>query len=144
MSPTDRQTLLRKLSYLQGTLEALAPIRQLAREEFFSDKRNLPLTERYMQIAIESVIDCSRLVVALKGWRRVREETDAWLIMARHGIITQELAERLSKARGFRNILVHEYAEIDTTLVHKNLQEGYGDLQEFAKTLASYLQEEKT
>ena len=38
-------------------------------------------------------------------------------VLARHGVIAAELAEVLARAVGFRNVLVHGYAEVDDDLV---------------------------
>lgn len=141
MSPRDRESLRRKLQFLRKTLEKLQPYRQLDHGAFFADEVNCALVERYMQTAIESVIDSSRLLVALLGWRRVKEETDAFLILARHSIFSEALANRLVDAKGFRNVLVHHYAEVEPELVYRHLKDDCPDLDEFARAIERYLQE---
>lgn len=140
MTPRDRETLGRKLEYLRGTLEEIVPYRKLTLKEYLHDRLSQLIVERLLQLAIESVMDCSRLLVFIMGWRRVREESDALLILVRHKLITQKHAERLLKAKGFRNILVHEYVELDQKQVYRNLQKGFTDLQNFAKALAKWLE----
>lgn len=139
MSPADRETLLKKLEYLHGTLEELFETRGMSEEAFVGDRLLQDATARRLQLAIESVTDCSRLLVTLEGWRRVREEADAVLILAREGVIANELAQRLLEAKRFRNVLVHLYVDVDPALVYRNLQEGYRDLEGFATSLATWL-----
>ena len=59
--------------------------------------------------------------------------------LAQAGIIHENLAMRLKKAVGFRNIAVHNYDEIDWTIVHIIARYHLGDFVEFAKVIASRL-----
>ena len=95
--------------------------------------------ERLLELCLQSVIDCSRLLVALRDWRGIRDDRDALVIMEEKKIIGKALSERLLRAKGFRNILVHEYVEIDPDLLYKNLQEGLPDIWEFARCLAQQI-----
>ena len=40
---------------------------------------------------------------------------------------------------GFRNLLVHDYAEVDPELVYEFLQHRVVDFEEFMKHIAAYL-----
>ena len=139
MTPADRQTLLRKLGYLQKNLDLLVPYKALSEEEFLANIEKKFAIERLLQTAIESVIDCSRLLVLMEEWRKLREEKDALLILAEKSVIAEDLSERLLRAKGFRNVLVHEYVEVDPHLLYQHLQGGIADLQAFARSLASWL-----
>jgi uncharacterized protein YutE (UPF0331/DUF86 family) len=49
------------------------------------------------------------------------------------GIITPELSKSLAVGAGLRNILVHEYAEIDYVLLHKSIPLSLRDFSAFIK-----------
>ena len=93
-----------------------------------------------LELSIQSVIDLSRLLVTLEDWRRIRDERDALLLLAERAVIEPELADRLLKAKGFRNVLVHEYGELDPDLLYAHLRDDVGDLWEFARGVAGWLQ----
>ena len=59
--------------------------------------------------------------------------------LAQAGVIHENLAIQLKKAVGFRNIAVHNYREIDWTMVHTIAGHHLGDFTEFAKTIATRL-----
>jgi uncharacterized protein YutE (UPF0331/DUF86 family) len=69
--------------------------------------------ERQMQVAIQSVLDICNHVVADMKLEVPDEEKQAFRILASHKIIPQSLAKTLSSLAGMRNILVHEYLEVD-------------------------------
>ncbi len=140
MTPADRQSLIRKLGYLQKNLDLLAPYRQLSEQELIGNPEKKFSVERLMQTAIESVIDCSRLLVLIQDWRRLRDERDALIVLAERSVIAEDLCERLLRAKGFRNVLVHEYVEVDPHLLYVHLQTGIADLQAYARSLAVWLE----
>jgi len=63
-----------------------------------------------------------------------------FLILGKSGIIPGEFAEVFAQAAGFRNILVHIYEDIDTSILHMFLTEQrLEDFDEFAGYIAQYL-----
>ena len=59
--------------------------------------------------------------------------------LARAGILSADLAARMKKAVGFRNIAVHDYETIDWDLVYEIALHHTRDFAEFAKAVASKL-----
>ena len=57
-------------------------------------------------------------------------------ILAQQGFLPQDLASRLKKAIGFRNIAVHNYERIDWQIVFSILKFHLVDFSEFAKLVA--------
>ena len=49
------------------------------------------------------------------------------------------LSKRLAPMAGFRNILVHEYLEIDRHRVYRVLREDLGDFELFLKAVSRLL-----
>ena len=141
MTSADRQTLARKLDYLRTQLDALEPYRSLTRDELLATLERRLAVERMLELSIQSVIDSSRLLVSVEDWRPPRDERDALLLLADRGVIPADLADRLLKAKGFRNILVHDYVAIDPDLLVQHLWDDAGDLWAFARHLTQHLRD---
>ena len=60
-------------------------------------------------------------------------------ILAQEGLFNNELASRLKKAVGFRNITVHNYENINWNIVHSIVKYHLADFSEFAKVVAMRL-----
>ena len=60
---------------------------------------------------------------------------DAFRALARDGVLDAALAERLAKAAGFRNVVVHAYAALDLHRIHAAATEGPADLRAFLAAL---------
>ena len=71
------------------------------------------------------------------GASRERRRDPIWL-RGEHGVLTPELAVSMRKAVGFRNVLVHDYIEVDDSIVVDKLK-SLGDLEEFVRQVAVYV-----
>ena len=54
------------------------------------------------------------------------------------GVITEETAERMKKAVGFRNITIHEYEKIDWLVVYKIITDHLDDFKGFARQVLAW------
>ena len=60
-------------------------------------------------------------VISSEGLGMPQTNADALRLWGKNGVIESELAEGISCAVGFGNVLVHEYAEADDSVVVANL-----------------------
>lgn len=63
--------------------------------------------------AIEACIDVAMHVAATEGLASPDTNADAVRSLGRHGIVASRTADAVGRAVGFRNVLVHRYAEVD-------------------------------
>jgi uncharacterized protein YutE (UPF0331/DUF86 family) len=88
--------------------------------------------------AIEACVDVAQHICAAGGWGPPADNGDAVRLLGEHGILTAELAISMRKAVGFRNVLVHDYIEVDDSIVVGRLK-SLGDLEEFVRQVAAYV-----
>lgn len=100
------------------------------------------IVDRRMQIAIESCIDIATHLAAGLDLERKERASDVFLLLSKHKVISDETSQRLAGAVGLRNILVHEYADIDYKLAYKDLKEKLQDLKNFAKEVISFTEKQ--
>ncbi|MHA6784927.1 type VII toxin-antitoxin system HepT family RNase toxin [Pseudonocardia saturnea] len=63
---------------------------------------------------------------------------DAFRSLATAGFVDGELAARLARAAGFRNLVVHAYAELDLRRLHAIASGGPADLRAFLAALRDH------
>lgn len=63
----------------------------------------------------------------------------AFEVMAGAGLLETDLADRMKRAVGFRNTVVHEYQAIDWRIVHGICRERLGDFRAFARAVSDLL-----
>lgn len=88
--------------------------------------------------AIEAVVDVAQHMAAAEGWGPPDSNADAVRLLGRRGVLDPELGERLARAVGFRNVLVHEYVDVDDRVVVDRLQD-LGDLRAFPSAVVRWL-----
>lgn len=138
MEKVDRERVLIKLDGLDGYLGELKQIAPRSYEEFQSTEKKRAC-ERLLQLAVESVIDvCHLLVVGLRLGLPA-EEDDLVSKLVHAGILSKAMGETVREMKGFRNILVHEYAEVDDHLVYEAVQTRTSDFRAFSEGILTYL-----
>lgn len=132
VSPEVVQARLKKLAECTRLLKKLS---RSPKEEFIRDPLVHGNAERYLQLAIQCTLDIGNHFLSNLKLRAPNEYREIFIILAENKILPAELADRLASAAGLRNILVHDYLELDVERVHEFLRERLGDFEEFAKAI---------
>ena len=84
-----------------------------------------------LQRACESAIDLAMHLVRVERLGVPQETRDAFALLAGAGLIDADLAERLQKMVGFRNIAVHAYERLNLHVVRAILTQRLADFERF-------------
>jgi uncharacterized protein YutE (UPF0331/DUF86 family) len=60
-------------------------------------------------------------------------------LLARAGVLAPDLAARLERMAGFRNVVVHMYQDVDVGIVRDVVLNHLGDLLEFVTAIRARL-----
>lgn len=134
----DRQTVQRRLLKLEQALRKLKVLAKVSWDEYIKDEAIQDRVERNLQIAAQICIDIGSHVIADRGFRPPYGYGDIFTVLQEEGLLPEKLASNMRKIAGFRNILVHDYLEIDPGIVFKSLKE-INDFKEFAEHVAGWL-----
>jgi len=129
---------------IEARLRFLQEAANSKQEEFLTDHRLSASAERDLEIAIQACLDIADHLIAKLGLelpKKDRKETFA--ILARNGIISQELVKNLTAMAGQRNILIHEYLEVEREKVYQTIKENLGDIVAFVQAIQKFLDERK-
>ena len=129
----DREIFSRRLAGLHGYLEKLRAFQHTSEQEFRSSPALHDLAERYLHLAVECVLDLGNHTIAEKRLPTPDTNQDTFTRLEEAGEIPGELAARLRAWAGFRNILVHQYLDIDHGIAWRAIQKDLGDLEAFAR-----------
>lgn len=134
----DKERILGKIDELDGYLDELIKIVPEGFEEYqqIEKKRSC---ERLLQLCIECVVDICKLFVSGLRLGLPSETNDLFNKMSKRGVLSKEVNAMLKEMKGFRNILVHEYAVVDDELVFKMAKTGPQDFKKFKKEVLEAL-----
>ncbi len=129
-------------NYLASLEESVRRIKNMdfTFDMILGDEDVQDLLDRRMQKAIESCIDIVIHLASQLQLPRREKASDIFLLLASHKVIDANLANKLKQAVGFRNILVHEYTDVDYTLAYSDIDKKLEDLETFAYQIRAYLQ----
>jgi uncharacterized protein YutE (UPF0331/DUF86 family) len=125
-----------KISTIRKYLKILENYKKYSKQEI---EENLDLrgaVERYLYLVVQATIDLAETVISLKDFRKPTTFAESFLILEEEKIIDKKLAEQLVKMVGFRNILAHDYTEIDYEIVYEVLHKRLRDIEEFLKRIS--------
>jgi uncharacterized protein YutE (UPF0331/DUF86 family) len=134
----DKDRILAKIDELDAYLGELKQIAPSGYDEYqqIEKKRSC---ERLLQLCIECVIDVCKLIVVQLRLGLPSEENDLFAKLEDKGLLSHQVAEVVRQMRGFRNILIHEYAAIDDELVYTYVNARLGDFESFKKEILTVL-----
>lgn len=138
----DKERILAKIDELDTYLSELTQIIPATFEEYEQIEKKRAC-ERLLQLCIECVIDVCRLFVSGLRLGLPSEENDLFDKMLKKKILSKEMNSLLKEMRGFRNILVHEYAAVDDELVFKTMKEKLDDFRKFKKEVLDFARSNK-
>lgn len=98
----------------------------------------LPGVKYLLLSAIEACMDVAQHLCATQGWGPPADNGDAMRLLGMHGVLAGHAADRMRQAVGFRNVLVHEYVEIDDDVVRARVRD-HEDLREFSHAVIAWM-----
>ena len=84
--------------------------------------------------ACQAAIDLAMHVVASRHLGMPQSQADAFRLLADAGEMERKLSERMIGMCGFRNILIHQYQDLEVDLLHKVASEHWQDLAALCQT----------
>ena len=131
----DRSLLLRRLAVTRGCLQRLESKRTWTLPEFLSDADTQDVVLRNLQVAIQACLDCASHIISENGWELPGSSAGTFGVLARHGLLQPELAQRLTLALRLRDLLVHAYDSISLERIYETYQQDLTDLEEFCRAV---------
>lgn len=127
----DADSIYAKLARLDSLLAVLEQARTRGRQALISDVHLQLEVERALQVSVQIAIDIGAHLVSELGLKPPTDYRGIFASLAGADIVDSDLAERLGDAAGLRNLLVHDYGEIDHARLWSALDD-LDDLRDFA------------
>lgn len=135
----NAEVVRRRIERLNEYLHILQHYQDYDLETFLADPERYGSAERFLQLAIEATLDIASHLIADQQLGRVEKSRDLPRLLREHGLINDALEQRWIRMIGFRNILVHEYTEVDRRIVFRVLCEQLKDFRALRAVFAKFL-----
>jgi uncharacterized protein YutE (UPF0331/DUF86 family) len=138
MSPLDRTLLAERALAVTRHLDRVAARLPARAEDLQVNTDEADTVILHLWQATQIVIDLAVSASVALGGGTPSTYGDAFRRLAASGIIEAQLAERLVKAAGFRNLVAHAYGQLDMRRVHAAASSGPDDLRRFLAALGRH------
>ena len=131
----DTTAIAMRLQKLDSYLRVLRQMQTIPLDEYKSDDNIQTIVERKLQLAIQACMDIASYLIGQLGLAAPDEPHNVSAVLGQEGVISRGLAERMVGMVRFRNILVHDYLDIDATIVHRSLTGELEDFDQFSQEI---------
>ncbi len=88
-----------------------------------------------LQRACETAIDLAMYIVSQRKLGVPQDSRDAFSLLQAAGILPTDLAQRMQRMVGFRNVAVHEYTRLNLEIVHSIIAKQPDGFRTFSSTI---------
>lgn len=128
-----------KLAMMREILDELDELRGTTSEELTADRLTRAAIERFVSQLVDLAVDINAHVVAARLDRAASNYRETFRLASDAGAITRELADRLAPSAGMRNVIVHEYLELDLTRLADAIPVAADQYRQYVREIARYV-----
>lgn len=129
----------RKLMKLDGYLAELKHLSRYTFEDYCSDFRTKRAVERLLQLLSDVATDINMHIIVDERFPPPPDSFQSFVTLARLEVFPEEFAYQIAPATGERNILVHEYEQIDDRVVYDSISEALELFSRYAGYVQAFL-----
>lgn len=131
----DKDILLNKANKVDHHLTRIKEKRVVSLEEFLADLDCQEIVLFNLQMAVQNCIDMAAHIISDEELGIAGSTSEMFYILQQNGYIRPKLTEKMVAAVGLRNLVVHEYGNIDLKQVYNIANHDIDDLGNFVKAI---------
>lgn len=131
----DKNIILDKAGKVDRHLRRIKEKRAVSLEEFLSDLDRQESVLFNLQMAVQNCIDLAAHILSDEELGLAGSTSEMFYMLQENGYLTSELTDSMVAAVGFRNLVVHEYGNIDLKQVYQIAHENVDDIEHFMKAI---------
>lgn len=137
----EAPTVSKKLEQIEQYHGELQAKQSLSKETFLSEITERRAVERMFENVIQACVDLAKHIATEDYGYEGDASAEAIGILRDNGVISDDVASVMIDAVGFRNILAHEYGDVDPEQVYSYLQEELDVYDDFGQQVAAWFSE---
>jgi uncharacterized protein YutE (UPF0331/DUF86 family) len=125
--------LVNKVAIIERCLTRLHEVYEDNEKNLFENATKQDSIILNLQRACEAAIDLAMHLVRKQELGVPQESREAFELLVRAGLLDRELAQRMKRMVGFRNVAIHDYTGLNYEVVKTIITERLEDFSAFAK-----------
>lgn len=131
----DKNLILAKAGSVRRHLKRVIDKRDIDLETFMQDIDRQESILFNLQIAIQNCIDVAAHIISDDGLGVPGSANEMLYLLEENGYVNHKITEKMVKAVGFRNLIVHEYGKIELQQVFQVVHADLKDIEEFMSSI---------
>jgi len=136
----DKEIIKEKFKELKRYLKELEKSKSISFEEFSSSLSKQWIICHGLQLSIQVLIDVGNHILATLNENQIEDYVDIIDKLGEKNIIPIEFSKKIRGMAGLRNILVHEYVDIDLTKIYEILHKHLDDFYNFINYINQFIE----
>ena len=128
----DRDFIISKANLVRKHVKRALEKSSVDIQTFMNDSDRQDIVLFNVQMAVQNCIDIAAHIISDEGFGVPGSNNEMFYMLEENGYLDKQMVEKMVKAVGFRNLIVHEYGKLD-------IQEVYGISKSDIKDLLDYL-----
>ena len=136
--------IIEKIKEISSFLEEVENIIPDNYEDYLQDLTKKAACERYFEKIVEATVDLSFILIKEFKFEIPDNDKGSFQILQKQSVINHDLSKRLADAKGMRNLLAHEYGEInDQVIFHSLKNELITDINAYLNQVSAFIKRRK-
>lgn len=140
----DEEIVTARIAKIREYGHLLADLLKASKDRFVQEPAYYLQAERLLEVMIQAMIDIGNHVIAGLLLKKPEDYRQIFDTLVQNRIIPEELLPKMRALVGLRNLLVHEYFEVDHSRLYDEAKAGLADFEEFCKAIVYFLQSRST
>jgi len=129
----DREIIIAKASSVKRHLERVKKKANVDLQAFLGDIDCQEIILFNLQMAVQNCIDIAAHIISEEGFGVPGSNNEMFYLLEENQYLSTEITEKMVKAVGFRNLIVHEYTKIEIKQVYETARNDINDINNYLK-----------
>jgi len=131
----DKDLLLAKASSVKRYIKRIEEKSKIDLDTFLSDIDRQEIVLFNIQMAVQNCIDIAAHIISEEGLGIPGSTSEMFYLLEENAYLDKQITEKMVKAAGLRNLIVHEYAKVEITQIFDIAQKNITDLNAYLKVI---------
>jgi uncharacterized protein YutE (UPF0331/DUF86 family) len=138
----DKNLIENKIKLIQDNLVHLAEFKDYTFDEITSDFYKHTIVERLMEKVITFAIGLNQHIIseAIPLLEVPNKAKETFLVLADLKIYPKDFAENIAKSVHTRNVLVHQYEELDEKVFYESIKDCLIDYHKYCEYILKFIE----
>lgn len=137
----DKELVQQKSKYIAGDIEQLRQLlEEHTHESLAADETSMTIAERRLERIINRAIDINMHLIRAADSPPPDDYTESFRAIGKIGVLTPERVKNVLPAAGARNVLAHEYDNLDMERFYSSLESAVQHFPEYLDAVSEYVE----